>query len=106
MNLDLAKSAKLMGLIPNGLTCCKYQCMTISVLAFGIAREIMGGASVAVTLDDTVSAGTLKDRLTELYPRLGSLSSFAVAVNGVYAEAGVVVRPGDEVAIIPPVSGG
>ena len=77
-----------------------------NILAFGIAKEIFGGASIGIQLDDDVTAGKLKETLEQEYPRLKQLTSFMIAVNGVYAEAGNIIKPGDEVAIIPPVSGG
>lgn len=80
--------------------------MTINVLAFGIAKEILGGNSVSVVLEDATSADVLKHQLEEQYPGLKKLSTFMIAVNNSYAAAGTVIQPGDEVAIIPPVSGG
>lgn len=80
--------------------------MTINILAFGIAKEITGGTSVRVQCEEGITAGGLKAILEEQYPRLKQLASFMIAVNGKYAGAGQVVRSPDEVAIIPPVSGG
>jgi molybdopterin converting factor small subunit len=80
--------------------------MNINVLAFGIAKEILGGAQVGVSLSDNVSVGALKISLEKWYPELKRLTSFAIAVNGAYAGPDTIIQPGDEVAIIPPVSGG
>jgi molybdopterin converting factor subunit 1 len=79
--------------------------MTINILAFGIAKEILKGSHVSLFLDDEVTVESLKDVLTQRYPELKKLSSFMIAINGEYATAGII-HPGDEVAIIPPVSGG
>jgi molybdopterin synthase sulfur carrier subunit len=79
--------------------------MEVSVLAFGIAREIVGGSKVNITLSDSTTVETLIETLSERYPALKKLTSFMIAVNGVYAKSGAI-KPGDEVAIIPPVSGG
>ena len=78
----------------------------MKVLAFGIVKEILGGASVIVPMDNNISVTILKTWLEEQYPRLKQLSSFMIAVNGEYASADTVIKPGDEIAIIPPVSGG
>jgi molybdopterin synthase sulfur carrier subunit len=78
----------------------------MKILSFGIAKEILGGAAVDVPLDSDVSVAMLQTRLAELYPGLRSLSSFMIAVNGEYAQPGTIINAGDEVAIIPPVSGG
>lgn len=80
--------------------------MTIDVLVFGIAREIVGKSTAAVELDDGITVALLKEKLGAQYPGIGRLSSFAIAVNGVYAAADACIRQGDEVAVIPPVSGG
>lgn len=80
--------------------------MTINVLAFGIAKEILGGNSVSVVLEDGTSADALKHQLEVQYPGLKKLSTVMIAVNNSYAAAGMIIQPGDEVAIIPPVSGG
>ena len=75
------------------------------VLAFGIAREIFGSAAVEVVADG-VSTAELQDLLKQQYPRLAQLTSFMIAVNGEYAQPGTIISANDEVAIIPPVSGG
>ena len=78
----------------------------MKILSFGIAREIVGSASVEVPLDEEVSVGSLQAGLEERYPGLKKLSSFLIAVNGAYASPGTIIKAGDEIAIIPPVSGG
>jgi molybdopterin converting factor subunit 1 len=80
--------------------------MEITVLAFGIARDIFGGASVTVELANDATTADLKASLEEKYPRLKHLTSYMVAVNNEYAEDDGLIAERDEVAIIPPVSGG
>ncbi len=80
--------------------------MIITIRAFGIAREICGGASIQLELPNSATAGYLKQQLIEKYPRLGGLSSFLLAVNEAFAESNTTIGPNDEVAVIPPVSGG
>jgi molybdopterin synthase sulfur carrier subunit len=80
--------------------------MEISILAFGIARDIFGAPSISVQLDKTATTGNLKTLLEEKYPRLKQLASYMVAVNNEYAEDNGAITERDEVAIIPPVSGG
>lgn len=49
----------------------------------------------------------LMERLVEQYPKLARLApSLAIAVNREYADAERILQAGDEVALIPPVSGG
>ena len=78
----------------------------MKVLAFGIVKEILGGASISVPIDNDVTVKMLQTNLEGNYPGLKQLPSFMIAVNGEYAKADTVIKPGDEVAIIPPVSGG
>ena len=80
--------------------------MEIELLAFGIAREICGGSAVKLETPDVLDCAELKDILLEKYPRLGALASFLLAVNEEFALPEQKINAGDEVAIIPPVSGG
>ncbi len=75
------------------------------VRAFGIAKEIMGAREVAIETD-AVTAGDLRLFLEQQYPELGSLKSFFIAVNSQYADDGLALTASDEIAVIPPVSGG
>lgn len=78
----------------------------MNILAFGIAKEILGGLSTDIQTGEGVTVKSLKTTLKEQYPQLERLTSFAIAVNGAYANDDQIIQPGDEVAIIPPVSGG
>ncbi len=80
--------------------------MTISIRAFGVVKEIFGAISVNVDLPENATAKILKGHLQEIYPALSKLTSFALAVNSEYANDETVISSKDEVAIIPPVSGG
>ena len=78
----------------------------MNILAFGIAKEILGGLSTDIQTGECVTVKSLKTTLKEQYPQLERLTSFAIAVNGTYANDDQIIQPSDEVAIIPPVSGG
>lgn len=80
--------------------------MKVNVLAFGIAKDIFGGSSVEVELNDEALVSTLQTTLENKYPRLKQLSSYMIAVNNEYAGANDALQQRDEIAIIPPVSGG
>jgi molybdopterin synthase sulfur carrier subunit len=49
---------------------------------------------------------TILQKLKLDYPRLTSIKSLLVAVNSEYAEADLSLKESDEIALIPPVSGG
>ena len=76
------------------------------ILAFGIAKDIVGGKQIDLDLPDIDTVGALRRHLDTLYPRLLKLSSYVIAVNDEYADENVSLDLKDEVAIIPPVSGG
>jgi molybdopterin converting factor subunit 1 len=80
--------------------------MNIKVLAFGISKDIFGDSSVNVDLANDATVYNLKYMLEQNYPRLKQLSSYMVAVNNEYALPGDTLHERDEIAIIPPVSGG
>ncbi|MEI8279225.1 MAG: molybdopterin converting factor subunit 1 [Bacteroidota bacterium] len=80
--------------------------MTLRILAFGIAKEILGSTSTLVELHAGATVKELRILLEKQYPRLQKLASFMIAVNNEYASSDHVLQPGNEIAIIPPVSGG
>ena len=75
---------------------------------FGIAKDIVGQSSFRFDEGDMKprSVSELKDKLKTTFPEFKKLSSLAVAVNNEYAEENDALKDGDEIAIIPPVSGG
>jgi molybdopterin synthase sulfur carrier subunit len=75
------------------------------VKAFGITKDLLGGREATIeTKGDTV--GHLRTALGEKYPQLSDLRSLYIAVNNDYADDQVVLTEADEIALIPPVSGG
>ena len=80
--------------------------MKSNILAFGITKEIFGAGSFSIELAEGCSVNELKITLEEKFPQLKQLSSFRIAVNREFAVDGQMISPQDEVAVIPPVSGG
>ena len=78
----------------------------IHVQAFGIARDLLGRSSLIVEVPGQGTVGELRAFLLEAYPGMGKLKSLAIAVNAEYAEDSHAIGAGDEVVLIPPVSGG
>jgi len=80
----------------------------MEVLLFGIAKDIVGTSGIDLSkLEDTPnSVGELLQFMNDSYPEFNRLSSLAVAVNGEYASKEVPLKGSDEIALIPPVSGG
>lgn len=80
--------------------------MQIKILPFGITREIVGEPTVNFLNQDMLTVEALRNMLFQRYPALERLNSLAIAINGAYAENDQIIQPGDEVVLIPPVSGG
>jgi molybdopterin converting factor small subunit len=80
--------------------------MEINLRAFGIAKEIFGSSTISLQLTNDATVYNLKYLLEREYPRLKQLASDMVAINNEYALDGETVHQQDEIAIIPPVSGG
>lgn len=84
----------------------------MTILLFGITKDIIGTSSLSLPITNGVrgksprTVGELKTYLSTTYPDLQKLSSMAVAVNNSYADDTTVIDTYDEVALIPPVSGG
>lgn len=80
---------------------------SVDILLFSVLRERIGASSLTMTLDSSVTAHVLLERLAEAHPQIWpTLPSIRVAVNQEYVGDDHVVRAGDEVALITPVSGG
>ncbi|MEJ2584999.1 MAG: molybdopterin converting factor subunit 1 [Robiginitalea sp.] len=79
----------------------------MTVLLFGVTRDIVGKGSLSLRETDGLeTVADLKRQLMEEFPALGELSSLAVAVNQSYAREEDLINETDEIALIPPVSGG
>lgn len=80
--------------------------MKIKIKAFGIAREIAGKGEWDLEVADSTSLDDLRFDLMQHYPRLKTVVQFSLALNQTYVFENMILNDGDEIAIIPPVSGG
>jgi len=81
--------------------------MRVTVLFFGVLKEMLASESQRIDLPPGATVGTVLDHFGELLPQQAKLwSALAIAVNRDYAGRGVLLKEGDEVALLPPVSGG
>lgn len=79
----------------------------MTVLFFATARAATGGSQEELPVSGALSEGELWEKLIARHPALAEIrASTRLACNGVYADAGSVFSDTDEVALIPPVSGG
>ena len=80
--------------------------MYFHVLGFGIAKDIFNGSSVSVHMEKVKTVGELKTKLEHTYPKLKQLASYMIAVNNNYSTDLELIKESDEIAVIPPVTGG
>ncbi|HVL88224.1 MAG TPA: MoaD family protein [Candidatus Thermoplasmatota archaeon] len=79
----------------------------VRVRFFASPREIVGEREIPWEIRDGATARELLDALVARFPKLAPLRGhLLVSVNREFARAEDPVRDGDEVAIMPPVSGG
>jgi molybdopterin converting factor subunit 1 len=81
--------------------------MEVTVRFFALYRERAGLSSAPIEIPEGASVNDLTDSVRQRFPRLAPPEvKIVVAVNAEYAEPEQVLRPGDDVCLIPPVSGG
>ena len=81
--------------------------LKVTVRLFASYREKAGKALVEIELADGASVGSLAEEIQRLFPTITrDASKLVVAVNEEYRDHRHVLDDGDEVALIPPVSGG
>ena len=80
--------------------------MILKILLFGVTRDIVGGSNLDIQIPDGQNVGGMMKELKTLYPEFSKLKSLLVAVNNDYADEDMVLTQNDEIALIPPVSGG
>ena len=79
----------------------------IKVLLFGAAADRAGTREIELPVDEGVTLAEIWPLLARRHPDLTPMrDTLAFAVNGEYARADDGVSPGDEIAVLPPVSGG
>jgi molybdopterin synthase catalytic subunit/molybdopterin converting factor small subunit len=81
--------------------------MRVTVLFFGVLKEMLASESQTLDLPAGSTVDAILEHYRELLPQRPKLwSTLAIAVNQSYAVKGCLLRDGDEVALLPPVSGG
>ena len=79
----------------------------IEILLFGAAADRAGTRKVRLEVGSGSTLAEVWPLLADRHPDLSPMrDTLAFAVNGEYAKMDGRVEPGDEVAVLPPVSGG
>ena len=81
--------------------------MTVTVLLFGVLKDLAGAQRLTMEIVPGASVGELVGVCAAQASKQSEVwTSLAVAVNQEYASRATVLTEGDEVALLPPVSGG
>ncbi|MBM3948905.1 MAG: molybdopterin converting factor subunit 1 [SAR202 cluster bacterium] len=81
--------------------------ITVTVRLFASYREAVGKAELPLDMPSGATVGGLAREMVQRYPGLPRVPKrLVVAVNQEYRDHRHVLRDADEVALIPPVSGG
>jgi molybdopterin converting factor subunit 1 len=81
--------------------------MHVTVKLFAILRERAGVDELSLDVSTGTKAADALDRLCESHGEIRAmLSRCAIAINRQYVDREAVLHDGDELAVIPPVSGG
>jgi MoaE-MoaD fusion protein len=82
--------------------------MRVHILTFGILKDWLGSAGSSIELEDRATVADLLERLAHQHAGAPAAAwrGIAVSVNAEYAIAARVLCDGDEVGLLPPVSGG
>jgi len=80
---------------------------SLSIKLFASLRQAMRSDEIKINIDNEITVYHMKKIVFETFPNLKKLNvPFLVAVNHKFAKDSVVISTKDEVALIPPVSGG
>lgn len=79
----------------------------IKVKLFAILRERVGESEITITVPTGITVNHLNSEILKKYPQLKSFSNkFVTSVNCKVTTGDTVITSKDEVALLPPVSGG
>ena len=80
--------------------------MKYKINLFGITRDIVGNNVIEMDMGQLSDVQAILNKLKTDFPKLQEIKSLMVAVNSEYAEGELLLTEKDEIALIPPVSGG
>jgi molybdopterin converting factor subunit 1 len=89
------------------MTQTRADAIAVTIRAFALYRERLGRSELALTLPPGATVQVALDALAKAYPQIAPyVDHTMVAVNQEYADHDQPLSHGDELALIPPVSGG
>lgn len=87
------------------------QFITLKVKSFAILKDIIGAQQIILQLprkqEGIITAAELRKRILELYPEISAQRiAMGIAVNAAMANDKSIINDFDEIALLPPISGG
>ena len=86
------------------------QFITLKVKSFAILREIIGKEQITLELprkDEGTTVADLRIRILEIYPEISAQKiPVGIAVNAKIVHDKSIINDFDEIALLPPISGG
>ena len=86
------------------------QFVTLKVKPFAILKGIIGMQQITLQVprkQERITVADLRKRILELYPEISALGiAIGIAVNAELANDKLVINDFDEIALLPPISGG
>jgi molybdopterin converting factor subunit 1 len=82
------------------------QQISVKIKLFAMCRELIGKDQITLKLKNQMTVGDIRKKILKLCPVLSGRTQFVVAVNYVIVDEITPISEKDEVAILPPVSGG
>ena len=80
---------------------------SLSIKLFASIRQAMNSNEIKINIDNEITVLQMKEIIFETFPNLKKLNiPFFVAVNQKYAIDSDIIGINDEIALIPPVTGG
>lgn len=79
----------------------------LKVRLFAILRDVVGEREITITVPTGVTVSYLENEIVKKYPQLKSISNkFVTSVNCKVTGTDTIITSSDEIALLPPVSGG
>jgi len=81
--------------------------LKVKLLLFASLKDIAGRRDLEMKLDDGSTLRHVTEKLASLYPEIGRMqNSVRIAINQEFADENISLNNGDEIAFLPPMSGG
>jgi len=79
----------------------------LKVRLFAILKDVVGEREITITVPSGVTVSYLNNEILKKYPQLRSFSNkFVTSVNYKVTNGDTTISSSDEIALLPPVSGG